>query len=84
MGMVTISFETGGRKGFGPINDSRPSLCATTPSWNTTDTASRNVFGQGYPPHPPTSGPSTDIIPEEGMDVDRDRAARSDFVRVTR
>ena len=30
MGMVTILFETGGRKGFGPINDSRPSLCATT------------------------------------------------------
>ena len=30
MGMVTISFETGGRKGFEPINDSRPSLCATT------------------------------------------------------
>ena len=29
MGMVTISFETGGRKGFEPINDSRPSLCAT-------------------------------------------------------
>ena len=30
MGMVTISFETGGREGFEPINDSRPSLCATT------------------------------------------------------
>ena len=30
MGMVTILFETGGRKGFEPINDSRPSLCATT------------------------------------------------------
>ena len=30
MGMVTISFETGGRKGFEPINDSRPSLCATS------------------------------------------------------
>ena len=35
MGMVTISFETGGRKGFGPINDSRPSLCATTVSSTT-------------------------------------------------
>ena len=29
MGMVTISFKTGGREGFEPINDSRPSLCAT-------------------------------------------------------
>ena len=29
MGMVTILFETGGREGFEPINDSRPSLCAT-------------------------------------------------------
>ena len=31
MDMVTISFETGGREGFEPINDSRPSLCATPP-----------------------------------------------------
>ena len=29
MGMVTILFETEGREGFKPINDSRPSLCAT-------------------------------------------------------
>ena len=29
MGMMTILFETGGREGFEPINDSRPSLCAT-------------------------------------------------------
>ena len=33
MGMVTISFKTRGREGFEPINDSRPSLCVTTPLW---------------------------------------------------
>ena len=30
MGMVTISFKTRGREGFEPINDSRPSLYATS------------------------------------------------------
>ena len=35
MGMVTISFETRGREGFEPINDSRPSLCVTTGSKKT-------------------------------------------------
>ena len=30
MSVMTISFETEGREGFEPINDSRPSLCATT------------------------------------------------------
>ena len=30
MSVMTILFETGSREGFEPINDSRPSLCATS------------------------------------------------------